>query len=71
MVKLAPTVQSGASDSLDKIGDNTLKSLEFAITFLIQTLSHAKKKDNLSDFVNAVCNLLQNHVPTAQWFLSK
>lgn len=57
--------------TLENIENHTLKVLQLAITFLIRTYAHAKKKDSIPEFTSTICDLLQAHAPTSQWLLSK
>jgi len=71
MTSLAPKEEVGPLATLESVENNTMKVLELAITFLIQTYSHAKKKDSISEFAGQICELLKVHAPTSQWLLAK
>jgi ubiquitin C-terminal hydrolase len=71
MTSLAPKEEVGPLATLENIENHTMKVLELGITFLIQTYSHAKKKDSITEFADQICSLLKVHAPTSQWLLSK
>jgi len=70
MASLAPKDEVGPATE-ENVETSTMKVLELSLTFLIQTYSHAKKKDTITEFATQICDLLKVHTPTCQWLLAK
>jgi hypothetical protein len=60
-----------AALDLPTLATHTLKPLELALAFLVQTMAHAKKREGMEGLVQATSLGLARHAPTAQWLLAK
>jgi ubiquitin carboxyl-terminal hydrolase 34 len=52
-----------------RVFDPIFASIELGTRFLIETLAHAKERDNLNEIVELLSQLYQHHVPGCRWLL--